>query len=76
MDRSPPPFFRQGVSADVRLAAFAVIAIVLLVLDARFGALGAARQAIGTALFPLQRALLAPRDLTAGVAQHLTGTMS
>jgi rod shape-determining protein MreC len=73
MDRSPPPFFRQGVSADVRLAAFAVIAIVLLVLDARFGALGAARQAIGTALFPLQRALLAPRDLTAGVAQHLTG---
>lgn len=73
MDRSPPPFFRQGVSADVRLALFALIAIALLVLDARFGALVAARQAIGTALFPLQRALLAPRDLTAGVAQHFTG---
>lgn len=73
MDRSPPPFFRQGVSADVRLALFALIAIALLVLDARFDALGALRQAIGTALFPLQRALLAPRDLTAGVTLHLTG---
>ena len=73
MDRSPPPFFRQGVSADVRLALFALAAIALLVLDARFAALTAARQAIGTALFPLQRALLVPRDLSSGIGLHLTG---
>jgi rod shape-determining protein MreC len=76
MDRSPPPFFRQGVSADVRLALFALFAIVLLVLDARFGALAAVRQAIGTALFPMQRALLVPRDLAGGVAHHMGGVRS
>jgi rod shape-determining protein MreC len=73
MDRSPPPFFRQGVSADVRLAIFALLAIVLLVADARYDALGTVRQAIGTALFPLQRALLAPRELTAGLSRQVNG---
>ncbi len=72
MDRSPPPFFRQGLSADVRLALFAVVAIVLLVLDARYAALAAVRQTIGTVLFPVQRVLLAPRDLGSGLALHLS----
>jgi len=67
MDRSPPPFFKQGPSANVRLALFAILALALLVFDARTQSLAALRQGIGTVLYPLQRALLVPRDtLSAG----------
>ena len=63
MDRSPPSFFNQGPSAHARLAFFALLAIALLVIDARMGTLSALRQGIGTVLYPLQRTLLVPRDL-------------
>ena len=63
MDRSPPSFFNQGPSAHARLAFFALLAIALLVVDARMGTLAALRQGIGTVLYPLQRTLLVPRDL-------------
>ncbi|MCP5266944.1 MAG: rod shape-determining protein MreC [Burkholderiaceae bacterium] len=63
MDRSPPPFFKQGPSANARLAFFAVLAITLLVIDARAHLLAPLRQGIGTVLYPLQRALLVPRDI-------------
>jgi rod shape-determining protein MreC len=63
MDRSPPPFFKQGPSANARLAFFALLAIALLVVDARVRALDALRQGIGTVLYPLQRTLLVPRDV-------------
>jgi rod shape-determining protein MreC len=76
MDRTPPPFFRQGVSADVRLAAFALVAIALLVLDVRFAALASVRQAIGTVLFPIQQLLLVPRDLAAGIGPYFGGVHS
>ena len=67
MDRSPPPFFKQGPSANVRLALFAVLALAVLVFDARTQSLAALRQGIGTVLYPLQRVLLVPRDtLSAG----------
>ena len=63
MDRSPPPFFKQGPSANVRLALFAMLALALLVFDARTQSLAALRQGIGAVLYPVQRALLVPRDL-------------
>lgn len=62
MDRSPPPFFKQGPSANARLAFFALLGIALLVIDSRTGMLGAMRQGVGTVLYPLQRTLLVPRD--------------
>ena len=62
MDRSPPPFFKQGPSSNARLAFFALLAVALLVIDSRTGLLGAMRQGIGTVLYPLQRTLLVPRD--------------
>lgn len=72
MDRSPPPLFKQGLSANVRFAFFATAAVVLLMLDARSGMLGAMRQGIGTVLYPVQRTLLVPRDLLALVRDHLS----
>ncbi len=63
MDRSPPPFFNQGLSANARLAFFSILAIVLLVVDSRMSSLATLRQGVGTALYPLQRTLLIPRDI-------------
>jgi rod shape-determining protein MreC len=74
MDRSPPPFFKQGPSADVRLALFALLALSLLVFDARTQTLAGLRQGIGTVLYPLQRALLVPRDAWANVSGYFGDT--
>ena len=73
MDRSPPAFFNQGPSAHARLAFFAALAVVLLVVDSRLGALAALRQGVGTMLYPLQRALLVPRDALSLGREYLTG---
>jgi rod shape-determining protein MreC len=62
MEYSPPPFFKQGPSANARLAFFALLAIALLVIDARTSMLTTIRQGIGAALYPLQRTVLVPRD--------------
>ena len=72
MDRSPPPFFNQGPSAHARLAFFALLAVVLLVVDSRLGALEALRQGIATMLYPVQRALLVPRELLSLGTDHFS----
>ena len=72
MDRSPPPFFNQGPSAHARLAFFALLAVALLVVDSRMGALEKLRQGIGTMLYPVQRALLVPRELLALGSDYVT----
>lgn len=66
MDRSPPPFFRQGPSANARVVFFGLLSIALMVADARFDALGGLRSGIGNVLYPVQRVLLVPRDMIAG----------
>ena len=62
MDHSPPPFFKQGPSANARLLFFSVLAIALLVVDSRLALLGRLREGIATVLYPVQRTLLVPRD--------------
>jgi rod shape-determining protein MreC len=71
MDRSPPPFFNQGPSAHARLAFFALLAIALLAIDSRVGALAGLRQGVGTVLYPLQRTLLIPRDIAALASDYV-----
>ena len=60
MDQVAPPLFKQGPSAFARLFFFAVFALTLLVADTRFDALRYVRAALGTALYPMQRGVLAP----------------
>lgn len=62
MDHSPPPFFKQGPSANARLLFFSLLAIALLVIDSRLQLLGRLREGIATVLYPVQRTLLVPRD--------------
>jgi rod shape-determining protein MreC len=74
MERSPPPIFNQGVSAHARLLLCAGLAVALLVIDSRLQTLSALRQGAATLLYPLQRALLAPRDLLRQVGEHVQGS--
>lgn len=71
MEYYPPPFFKQGPSALARLVFFALLAIALLVIDARWSTLKVVRQVVGTVLYPLQRAALAPVDLVMGTGEFI-----
>lgn len=74
LDRTPPPFFRQGTTALTKLLFCAALAIFLMVADARFKLAAPARAALALALHPLQRALLAPVDAWERVGDYLRGT--
>jgi rod shape-determining protein MreC len=60
LDRSPPPFFRQGPSALSKLVFFGVLAVLLMVADNRFRLIQPVRAAIATVLYPLQWSMLQP----------------
>lgn len=51
---------------------FACISIGLLLVDSRFHTLGTVRQAVGTVLYPVQMAALAPRDLAEGIGNYFS----
>jgi rod shape-determining protein MreC len=73
LDRTPPPFFRQGLSAVTTLAICAALSVFLMVADARLGVVAPLRAALATALLPLQRALLVPVQLMRGGGGYLQG---
>lgn len=60
LERSAPPLFKQGLSALSRLAVYGALALLLMVADARFQLTGPFRQAVATALYPLQWLMLKP----------------
>jgi len=62
MDYSPPPLFKQGMSAVARLVFYVTISLALLIVDARYSAMNVARQVAGTVLMPIERLVLVPRD--------------
>ena len=72
MEYSPPPLFKQGASARAKMLLFALLAVALLMADARLHALSLIRQGIGIALYPLQAAALLPRDAMFGSFEYLT----
>ncbi|MDB5898821.1 MAG: mreC [Ramlibacter sp.] len=54
LDRSPPPFFKQGHSALSKLMVCSALALLLMVADARFKITQPVRASVATVLFPLQ----------------------
>lgn len=72
MEYSPPPLFKQGASARAKVVFFSLIALGLLIADARFHKLPAIRQVVGTVLYPLQMAAVAPRDALFRVAGYFS----
>ncbi|EJN09679.1 rod shape-determining protein MreC, partial [Herbaspirillum sp. YR522] len=67
-----PPLFKQGTSARMRVATFALLSIVMLVVDARMHVLDTIRQAVGTVLYPFQTAAMVPRNAAAKAADYFT----
>jgi len=72
MEYSPPPLFKQGAPARVKATVFALIAIVLLFVDARMGLLSGVRQVAATVLYPLQMAALMPREALANMDDYFS----
>ena len=73
IDRTPPPFFRQGPSAITKLAFFAALAIFLMAADSRWRVVAPLRAALATALLPVQQALAVPVALATQGASYLRG---
>jgi rod shape-determining protein MreC len=71
LDRTPPPFFRQGPSALTKLLVCAALALFLMVADTRFTVVAPLRAAVATALLPVQRVLLWPVQAIAGGGDYL-----
>jgi rod shape-determining protein MreC len=72
MEYSPPPLFKQGAPARVKVTVFAVISIALLFIDARLHTLATVRQVAATILYPFQMAALMPRDAMASMGGYFS----
>ena len=72
MEYSPPPLFKQGAPARLKVIVFAGMSIVLLMMDARVQALATLRQGAATVLYPLQLAALMPRDALASMGNYFS----
>ncbi len=73
LDRTPPPFFRQGPSALTKLVFFSALAVFLMVADARFRLVEPVRAGVALVLLPVQRALQVPFEMLGGGAEYLQG---
>ena len=73
LDRSPPPFFKQGPSALSKLMFFSALSLFLMVADVRFRITQPVRAALATALYPVQWLALQPVRAVRGSSAYLAG---
>ncbi|WP_326534634.1 rod shape-determining protein MreC [Pseudorhodoferax sp.] len=73
LDRTPPPFFRQGPSALTKLVFFSALALFLMVADGRFRIVQPLRAGLAVLLLPVQRTLAVPVQMWQGGADYLGG---
>jgi rod shape-determining protein MreC len=73
LDRTPPPFFRQGPSALTKLVFFSALALFLMVADARFRVVEPLRAGLAIVLLPVQRVLAVPVEVWESGAEYLQG---
>ncbi len=72
MDTTPPPFFNRGPAPLVRLAFFGLLAVLLMVLDARFRYVEPLRQVLGFMAYPLQQTALAPVRMIEAMSDYFS----
>jgi rod shape-determining protein MreC len=72
LDRTPPPFFKQGPSALSKLVVFSALALFLMVADERLRLTAPLRTALATALYPLQWLVLQPLEAARGAGGYFT----
>ena len=73
LDRSPPPFFKQGPSALSKLVFFSALSLFLMVADLRFRITQPVRAVLATALYPVQWLALQPVRAARSSSAYLTG---
>jgi rod shape-determining protein MreC len=73
LDRTPPPFFRQGPSALTKLMFCSALALFLMVADTRFKITQPLRVLVATVLNPVERVLRIPVDAWNGVGDYAMG---
>lgn len=71
LSQSPPPFFRQGLSARIKLAIALTAATFLMRLDSEVNIAKPLRQGLSVVLYPIAEALLVPRDFALWLAGRL-----
>jgi len=72
LDRTPPPFFKQGPSALSKLLVFSALALFLMVADVRFQVTGPVRSAMATVLYPVQWLVMQPIQAASMAGGYLT----
>jgi rod shape-determining protein MreC len=70
LDRTPPPFFRQGPSALSKVIVFSALALFLMVADVRFTITRPLRAALAAVIYPAQWLAMRPVVLTRDAAQY------
>jgi len=76
LDRTPPPFFKQGPSALTKLVFFSALSLFLMVADSRFALMRPLRAGLATALYPVQWMVLEPMRLLQGGGAYVEGMSS
>lgn len=73
LDRSPPPFFRQGLPALSKLVLLGLLSLLLMSADHRLGLSRPIRSAISVALAPMQWLALLPQRAGTALQDYFTG---
>lgn len=73
IDRNPPPFFRQGLSALSKLVLFGLLSVLLMAADHRLHLSRPIRSAVSVVLAPLQWLALQPLRAGAAAQDYLAG---
>ncbi|MDE2593388.1 MAG: rod shape-determining protein MreC [Burkholderiales bacterium] len=73
LERSPPPFFKQGPSAFTRLLFYSALAVLMMVADVRWKVTQPLRVVVATAFHPLQEAALSPTRGWAAMGHYFAG---
>ena len=76
LDRTPPPFFKQGPSALSKLMVFSALALFLMVADTRFRITQPLRAAVATVLYPVQWVALRPVMAVRGAGEYFISLRS
>ena len=76
MDRSPPPFFKQGPSALSKLIVFSALALFLMVADMRFGVADPLRAVVAAMIAPARWLALQPVRLAEGAGDYFQSLSS
>jgi rod shape-determining protein MreC len=71
LDRTPPPFFRQGTPALTKLALFSALALFLMAADTRFQVAQPLRAALAFLLYPVQWTAMQPVFLARFTGRYL-----